>query len=70
MGKCCSCDYRYLLLIAAVPFIYIQMRLFVTQSRYADRIADAIEAENQCTRQTRLLIDQISLQKERLLSLE
>ncbi|XP_022896645.1 alpha-1,3-mannosyl-glycoprotein 2-beta-N-acetylglucosaminyltransferase isoform X2 [Olea europaea var. sylvestris] len=53
MGKCCSCDYRYLLLIAAVPFIYIQ-----------------IEAENQCTRQTRLLIDQISLQKERLLSLE
>ncbi|KAL2479188.1 hypothetical protein Fot_48202 [Forsythia ovata] len=70
MGKCCFCDYRYLLLIAAVPFIYIQMRLFVTQSQYADRIADAIEAEHQCTRQTRLLIDQISLQQERLLSLE
>ncbi|KAL1554532.1 alpha-1,3-mannosyl-glycoprotein 2-beta-N-acetylglucosaminyltransferase [Salvia divinorum] len=66
----CSCDYRYLLLVAAVPFIYIQMRLFATQSEYADRLNDAIEAENQCTRQTRLLIDQISMQQGRLLSLE
>ncbi|KAG6410966.1 hypothetical protein SASPL_129039 [Salvia splendens] len=66
----CSCDYRYLLLVAAVPFIYIQMRLFATQSEYADRLNDAIEAENQCTRQTRLLIDQISSQQGRLLSLE
>ncbi|XP_057769102.1 alpha-1,3-mannosyl-glycoprotein 2-beta-N-acetylglucosaminyltransferase isoform X1 [Salvia miltiorrhiza] len=66
----CSCDYRYLLLLAAVPFIYIQMRLFTTQSEYADRLSDAIEAENQCTRQTRLLIDQISSQQGRLLSLE
>ncbi|XP_041997271.1 alpha-1,3-mannosyl-glycoprotein 2-beta-N-acetylglucosaminyltransferase-like isoform X2 [Salvia splendens] len=65
----CSCDYRYLLLVA-VPFIYIQMRLFATQSEYADRLNDAIEAENQCTRQTRLLIDQISSQQGRLLSLE
>ncbi|XP_047939022.1 alpha-1,3-mannosyl-glycoprotein 2-beta-N-acetylglucosaminyltransferase [Salvia hispanica] len=66
----CSCDYRYLLLVAAVPFIYIQMRLFATQSEYADRLNDAIEAETQCTRQTRLLIDQISSQQGRLLSLE
>ncbi|KAL6522481.1 hypothetical protein OROMI_031439 [Orobanche minor] len=48
-----SCDYRYLLLIAALPFIYIQ-----------------IEAENQCARQTRLLIDQISMQQGRVISLE
>ncbi|KAL0383849.1 UNVERIFIED_CONTAM: Alpha-1,3-mannosyl-glycoprotein 2-beta-N-acetylglucosaminyltransferase [Sesamum radiatum] len=66
----CYCDYRYLLLIAAVPFIYIQMRLFATQSQYADRLADAIEAENQCTKQTRFLIDQISTQKGQILSLE
>ncbi|KAG6413583.1 hypothetical protein SASPL_126297 [Salvia splendens] len=46
------------------------MRLFATQSEYADRLNDAIEAENQCTRQTRLLIDQISSQQGRLLSLE
>ncbi|PIN14787.1 N-acetylglucosaminyltransferase I [Handroanthus impetiginosus] len=65
-----SCDYRYLLLLAALPFIYIQMRLFATQSQYADRLADAIEAETQCTRQTRLLIDQISMQQGRILSLE
>ncbi|KAL0334493.1 UNVERIFIED_CONTAM: Alpha-1,3-mannosyl-glycoprotein 2-beta-N-acetylglucosaminyltransferase [Sesamum radiatum] len=66
----CYCDYRYLLLIAAIPFIYIQMRLFATQSQYADRLADAIEAENQCTKQTRFLIDQISMQKGQILSLE
>ncbi|GFQ01845.1 alpha-1 3-mannosyl-glycoprotein 2-beta-n-acetylglucosaminyltransferase [Phtheirospermum japonicum] len=65
-----SCDYRYLLLFAAIPFIYIQMRLFATQSQYADRLADAIEAENQCSRQTRLLIDQISSQQGRIVSLE
>ncbi|GER44882.1 2-N-acetylglucosaminyltransferase [Striga asiatica] len=46
------------------------MRLFATQSQYADRLADAIEAETQCTRQTRLLIDQISMQQGRILSLE
>ncbi|XP_011088716.1 alpha-1,3-mannosyl-glycoprotein 2-beta-N-acetylglucosaminyltransferase isoform X1 [Sesamum indicum] len=66
----CYCDYRYLLLIAALPFIYIQMRLFATQSQFADRLADAIEAENQCTKQTRILIDQISMQQEQILSLE
>ncbi|KAH6786200.1 hypothetical protein C2S52_005752 [Perilla frutescens var. hirtella] len=69
MGRC-SCDYRYLLLLAGLPFIYIQMRLFTTQSEYADRLTDAIEAENQCTRQTRLLIDQISMQRGQILSLE
>lgn len=46
------------------------MRLFTTQSEYADRLTDAIEAETQCTRQTRLLIDQISSQQGRIVSLE
>lgn len=46
------------------------MRLFSTQSEYADRLSDAIEAENQCTRQTRLLIDQISTQQGHIISLE
>ncbi|XP_073313689.1 alpha-1,3-mannosyl-glycoprotein 2-beta-N-acetylglucosaminyltransferase-like [Primulina huaijiensis] len=64
------CDYRYLLLFAAVPFIYIQMRLFTAQSEYADRLADAIESETQCTIQTRLLIDQISQQQGQILALE
>ncbi|KAL8521192.1 hypothetical protein ACS0TY_011656 [Phlomoides rotata] len=66
----CPFDYRYLLLLTVVPFIYIQMRLFTTQSQYADRLADAIDAETQCTRQTRLLIDQISTQQGRIVSLE
>ncbi|XP_059433867.1 alpha-1,3-mannosyl-glycoprotein 2-beta-N-acetylglucosaminyltransferase isoform X2 [Corylus avellana] len=65
-----ACDYRFLLLVAAVAFIYIQMRLFSTQSKYADRLAAAVEAEDHCTSQTRLLIDQISLQQERILALE
>ncbi|KAM5562775.1 alpha-1,3-mannosyl-glycoprotein 2-beta-N-acetylglucosaminyltransferase [Rosa sericea] len=57
------CDFRFLLLLAAAAFIYIQVRLFATQSQYADRLADAIESENQCTSQLRSLIDQISLQQ-------
>ncbi|KAL7118422.1 hypothetical protein ACP275_02G000500 [Erythranthe tilingii] len=69
MGKC-FCDYRFLFLLVVLPFIYIQIRLFATQSQYADRLTDAIEAETHCIRQTRLLIDQISMQQGRILSLE
>ncbi|KAL5791336.1 hypothetical protein ACOSQ2_006224 [Xanthoceras sorbifolium] len=64
------CDFRLLLLPAAVVFIYIQMRLFATQSEYADRIAAAVESENHCTSQMRLLIDQISIQQGRIVALE
>lgn len=46
------------------------MRLFATQSEYADRLAAAVESENHCTSQMRLLIDQISMQQGRILSLE
>ncbi|KAH7832947.1 hypothetical protein Vadar_001680 [Vaccinium darrowii] len=65
-----SCDFRYLLLLAAVAFIYIQIRLFATQSEYADRLAAAIESENHCTSQMRLLIDEISMQRGRIVDLE
>ncbi|KAJ4715832.1 putative alpha-1,3-mannosyl-glycoprotein beta-1,2-N-acetylglucosaminyltransferase [Melia azedarach] len=64
------CDIRWLLLAAAVAFIYIQMRLFATQSEYADRVAAAVESENHCTSQMRLLIDQISMQQGRIVALE
>ncbi|KAG7011814.1 Alpha-1,3-mannosyl-glycoprotein 2-beta-N-acetylglucosaminyltransferase [Cucurbita argyrosperma subsp. argyrosperma] len=64
------CDFRFLLLIAAVVFIYIQMRLFATQSQYADRLAEAVESENHCTGQMRLLIDQISMQQGQIVAFE
>ncbi|KAL3731012.1 hypothetical protein ACJRO7_027958 [Eucalyptus globulus] len=64
------CDFRFLLLAAAVAFIYIQMHLFTTQSKYADRLADAVEAETRCTSQMRKLIDQISMQQSRIVDLE
>nr|XP_019702419.1 alpha-1,3-mannosyl-glycoprotein 2-beta-N-acetylglucosaminyltransferase-like [Elaeis guineensis] len=35
------CDVRLLLFVAATAFIFIQMRLFATQSEYADRLASA-----------------------------
>ncbi|XWS63196.1 hypothetical protein CRYUN_Cryun06bG0075100 [Craigia yunnanensis] len=65
-----SCDFRFLLIPAAIVFIYIQMRLFATQSEYADRIAEAMDAEHHCTSQMRLLIDQISMQQEQIVALE
>ncbi|KAF8020853.1 hypothetical protein BT93_G1305 [Corymbia citriodora subsp. variegata] len=64
------CDFRFLLLAAAVAFIYIQMCLFTTQSKYADRLANAVEAETRCTSQMRKLIDQISMQQSRIVDLE
>ncbi|XP_056164260.1 alpha-1,3-mannosyl-glycoprotein 2-beta-N-acetylglucosaminyltransferase isoform X1 [Syzygium oleosum] len=64
------CDFRFLLLAAAAAFIYIQMRLFTTQSEYADRLAAAVEAETRCTSQMRKLIDQISMQQSHIVDLE
>ncbi|XP_031282714.1 alpha-1,3-mannosyl-glycoprotein 2-beta-N-acetylglucosaminyltransferase [Pistacia vera] len=64
------CDIRLLLIATALAFIYIQMRLFSTQSEYADQMAAAIESENHCTSQMRLLIDQISMQQGRIVALE
>ncbi|KAB1199294.1 Alpha-1,3-mannosyl-glycoprotein 2-beta-N-acetylglucosaminyltransferase [Morella rubra] len=64
------CDYRFLLLVAAVAFIYVQLRLSATQTEYADKLAASEEAENVCTSQMRLLIDQISMQQGRIVSLE
>ncbi|XP_050231962.1 alpha-1,3-mannosyl-glycoprotein 2-beta-N-acetylglucosaminyltransferase [Mercurialis annua] len=65
-----SCDFRCLLIPAAIAFFYVQMRLFATQSEYADRLASAVESESHCTSQMRLLIDQISSQQGRILTLE
>ncbi|KAG6761933.1 hypothetical protein POTOM_035174 [Populus tomentosa] len=65
-----GCDYRCLLIPAALAFFYIQMRLFVTQSEYEDRLAASIESENHCTSQSRLLIDQISIQQGTIVSLQ
>ncbi|KAF0934520.1 hypothetical protein E2562_025616 [Oryza meyeriana var. granulata] len=64
------CDLRILLLAAAAAFIYIQFRLFATQSHYADRLAQAEKSENQCTSQLRSLIDQVSTQQEKIVALE
>lgn len=64
------CDVRALLLLGVLVFVFVQMRLFTTQSEYADRMASAVEAENHCTSQMRLLIDQISQQMGKIVSLE
>ncbi|KAL8228914.1 hypothetical protein R6Q57_013814 [Mikania cordata] len=65
-----SWDFRYLLILVAIAFIYTQMKLFVTQSEYADKVADAVEAENLCRNQVRLMIDQIGMHQENTVVLE
>lgn len=46
------------------------MRIFATQSEYSERLAAAVASENHCTSQLRSLIDQISMQQERIVALE
>lgn len=46
------------------------MRIFTTQSEYSERLAAAVASENHCTSQLRSLIDQISMQQERIVALE
>ncbi|XP_010270495.1 PREDICTED: alpha-1,3-mannosyl-glycoprotein 2-beta-N-acetylglucosaminyltransferase isoform X3 [Nelumbo nucifera] len=46
------------------------MRIFATQSEYAERLAAAVESENRCTSEMRLLIDQISMQQGKIVALE
>ncbi|XP_078445822.1 alpha-1,3-mannosyl-glycoprotein beta-1,2-N-acetylglucosaminyltransferase [Wolffia australiana] len=64
------CDVRIIFIVAAVGFIFVQMRLFSTQSELADRLNSAVESENHCIREMRLLIDQISSQQGKIVSLE
>ncbi|XP_024518016.1 alpha-1,3-mannosyl-glycoprotein 2-beta-N-acetylglucosaminyltransferase-like [Selaginella moellendorffii] len=66
----CPFDARILLIFGAIAFLVLQMRLFATQSDYADRIAAAVESENRCISQLKALIDQISSQQGRIVSLE
>ncbi|KAL7606201.1 hypothetical protein Lser_V15G17052 [Lactuca serriola] len=65
-----SGGFRCLLLLVAIAFIYTQVRLFKAQSEYADKIAVAVEGENHCTSQMRFLIDEISMQKQKVVVLE
>ncbi|KQK02182.1 alpha-1,3-mannosyl-glycoprotein 2-beta-N-acetylglucosaminyltransferase isoform X2 [Brachypodium distachyon] len=64
------CDIRFLLLAAAAAFIYIQVRLFSTQSHHSERLAEAEKLENKCTDQLRSMIDQVSAQQEKIVALE
>ncbi|XP_076906360.1 alpha-1,3-mannosyl-glycoprotein 2-beta-N-acetylglucosaminyltransferase-like [Bidens hawaiensis] len=71
MGRWSCFDLRYLLLIlVALAFIYTQVKLFSTQSQYADTLAAAVEAENHCRNQMRLLIGQIGTHQENAVGLE
>ncbi|KAJ3691357.1 hypothetical protein LUZ61_020521 [Rhynchospora tenuis] len=63
-------DLRFVFLIVVAIFIFIQMRLFATQSHYAERVAAAEKSENQCVSESRELIAQISKQQERIVALE
>ncbi|XP_023740302.1 alpha-1,3-mannosyl-glycoprotein 2-beta-N-acetylglucosaminyltransferase [Lactuca sativa] len=65
-----SCDFRYLLILVVIGFIYTQVKLFATQSEYAEALETAVEAENHCRNQMRLLIDQISMNQENIVVLE
>jgi alpha-1,3-mannosyl-glycoprotein beta-1,2-N-acetylglucosaminyltransferase len=65
-----GCGARIGLLAAAVFFMVVQMRLFAVQSHYADRIASAVENENECIRLKRNLIDKYSSQQGRVIALE
>ncbi|XP_047078788.1 alpha-1,3-mannosyl-glycoprotein 2-beta-N-acetylglucosaminyltransferase isoform X1 [Lolium rigidum] len=64
------CDLRLLLLAAAVAFIYIQVRLFASQSHHAERLAEAEKSGSRCTSQLRSMIDQVSMQQEKIAALE
>lgn len=65
-----ECGARVWLLVAAVMFLLLQARLFSVQTKYADRIALAVEGENKCSHSKKALIDQFSVQQGRIVALE
>ena len=58
------------LLVGAIFFLVLHMRLFAVQTNYANRIAQAVEGENACTQTKRAQIDQYSSQQGRIVALE
>lgn len=65
-----ECGARLGLVAAALLFLLLQARLFSVQTQYADRLAQAVEGENKCSRSKRALIDQYSAQQGRIVALE
>lgn len=65
-----ECGARLGLVAAALFFLLLQARLFTVQTKYADRIAQAVEGETKCSRSKRALIDQFSAQQGRIVALE
>lgn len=65
-----ECGAHLGLVVAAVFFLLLQLRLFAVQTKYADRIALAVDNENDCTRNKRALIDQFSYQQGKIVALE
>nr|GEU36846.1 alpha-1,3-mannosyl-glycoprotein 2-beta-N-acetylglucosaminyltransferase isoform X1 [Tanacetum cinerariifolium] len=65
-----SCDIRYLLILVALAFIYTQVKLFATQSEYADKVTAAVEEEDHCRNQMQSLINQISTNQQHIVGLE
>lgn len=65
-----ECGARLGLVAAATFFLLLQARLFAVQSKYADRIAQAVDGETKCSRSKRALIDQFSAQQGRIVALE
>ncbi|OAE32180.1 hypothetical protein AXG93_1793s1110 [Marchantia polymorpha subsp. ruderalis] len=56
--------------VAAVCFVLVQVKLFSSQSQYADQIATAIKNENECTARSRKMIDQLSTYHGKVISLQ
>ncbi|KAG0557639.1 hypothetical protein KC19_11G145500 [Ceratodon purpureus] len=65
-----ECGARVGLVVAALLFLLLQARLFAVQTNYADRIAQAVDGENKCSRSKRALIDQFSAQQGKIVALE
>ena len=65
-----ECGAKVGLVVAALLFLLLQARLFAVQTQYAERIAQAVDGENKCSRSKRALIDQFSAQQGKIVALE
>ncbi|KAG0579935.1 hypothetical protein KC19_4G135900 [Ceratodon purpureus] len=64
------CGARIGLLVAAIVFVVVQMRLFAAEQRYALRATSAVESEEDCQKELRKLGDKLLSQQTTLVYLE
>ncbi|KAL3688857.1 hypothetical protein R1sor_015166 [Riccia sorocarpa] len=61
---------KFLFGIAALFFLFVQIKIFMNQSQYAEQVAASIKSQEECTSRSTKLLDQLTTYHGKVISLQ